>query len=260
MRYIPCIPHTPHVLHRIRVTFINITLSMQHHPVVLRVFRADGTETYHNDMQRNKMLEWIEGSAASRVVELFLSDFPDRIINSEDIWIVDFYASWCPPCKAMLPAFRIASERQPNVHFGSVDCNVEQQLCRNVNLHAYPSIFLYGKPGSTPQQFGGNIMDAGAFLHFIDMTLNPATEQLTLASFTQNVVQDTSSIWVSFRQFPPFIFLSLSLSPTLSFPLSLFLSSLSPFPFLIILTLSLPSGAGLHGAVVPAMHAIQARV
>ena len=49
----------------------------------------------------------------------------DATVEDNDIVLVDFWASWCGPCRQFAPVFEAASERHDDVVFGSV--NTEEQ-------------------------------------------------------------------------------------------------------------------------------------
>ena len=48
----------------------------------------------------------------------------------EEIWFIDFAASWCRPCNRMFPEFKSAAKMlQGTIKFGHVECPENQELC-----------------------------------------------------------------------------------------------------------------------------------
>jgi thioredoxin 1 len=89
-------------------------------------------------------------------VELTLDSF-EETITANDTVIVDFWASWCGPCRSFAPTFEQASERNPEIVFGKVNTEDQQQLAQEFGIRSIPTlmvfrdqILLYSQPGALP--------------------------------------------------------------------------------------------------------------
>ena len=89
-------------------------------------------------------------------VELTGQNFEERVIR-DGIALVDFWASWCGPCRSFAPVFEKASEAHPDITFGKVDTEAEQALAGAAQITAIPTlmafrdgILVYREAGALP--------------------------------------------------------------------------------------------------------------
>ena len=76
--------------------------------------------------------------------DLTAEQFNDTITDNE-IVLVDFWASWCGPCRAFAPTFQAASEKHPDVVFAKVDTEAEQQLAAAAEIRSIPTLMAFKK-------------------------------------------------------------------------------------------------------------------
>ena len=77
-------------------------------------------------------------------VSLNRDTFIKLVGDSQDPWMIKFYAPWCHHCQAMAPAwFSLAREMQGKLRIGEVNCDEEKRLCKDVRLRGYPTILLF---------------------------------------------------------------------------------------------------------------------
>jgi len=73
---------------------------------------------------------------------LTAADF-ETTIKDNDVVLVDFWASWCGPCRAFAPVFEQASSQHPDVVFGKVDTEAEQQLAGAAGITSIPTLMAF---------------------------------------------------------------------------------------------------------------------
>ena len=74
-------------------------------------------------------------------VELNKSNFEDVVTQNEMV-IIDFWAAWCGPCKSFAPVFEAASEQHPDIVFGKVNADDEQELAAAFSIRSIPFVML----------------------------------------------------------------------------------------------------------------------
>jgi thioredoxin 1 len=108
-------------------------------------------------------------------VELTHSSFGTQI-EKTGITLVDFWAEWCGPCRMFAPIFEAASEKYPEITFGKVDTEAQQQLADEAGISSIPTlmvfrdgILLYNNPGALPAEALDEIISAVAALDMDDV-------------------------------------------------------------------------------------------
>ncbi|CAH0561883.1 unnamed protein product [Brassicogethes aeneus] len=80
-------------------------------------------------------------SSTDDVVELTDSNFDKLVLQSDDMWLVEFYAPWCGHCKNLAPHWaKAASELKGKVKLGALDATVHQSKAQEYGVQGYPTI------------------------------------------------------------------------------------------------------------------------
>jgi len=86
----------------------------------------------------------------------------DTLVESPGILVLDWWAAWCGPCRAFAPVFEAASKKHPDVTWGKVDTDAEQELAGAFAIRSIPTlmifrdgILIFEQPGMLP----GNVLE-----------------------------------------------------------------------------------------------------
>jgi len=93
----------------------------------------------------------------------------EALAVSSDLLVIDFYATWCGPCKMLAPVFEEVAAKYPDATFVKVNVDEEEELARKFRISVIPTL-VFVKNGEAVKTTTG-YMDADALSALVDSVL-----------------------------------------------------------------------------------------
>ena len=118
-------------------------------------------------------------------IELTKENFTE-VVGAAQLVLIDFWASWCGPCRTFGPIFEQVAENHPDAVFGTVDTETQRELAAAFRVRSIPTLvimrdglMLYAKSGALPQQALEELVARARALDMDQVRRNRAARQPT---------------------------------------------------------------------------------
>ncbi|KAM3931411.1 protein disulfide-isomerase A6 [Leptodactylus fuscus] len=131
----------------------------------------------------------------TEVIELTDDNFDKQVLDSDDVWLVEFYAPWCGHCKNLEPewaaaAAEVAEQTKGKVKLGAVDATMHQVVSNRYGIRGFPTIKIFQK-GEEPVNYEGGRTKADIVARALDLFSENAPPPEVLEILNEDVVKKT---------------------------------------------------------------------
>ncbi len=92
-------------------------------------------------------------------------------VHKDGLVVIDWWASWCGPCRAFAPVFEKVSDRHPEAIFAKVDTEAQRELAAAFEIRSIPTlmvvrdgVLLFNQPGMLPERALEDLLEQAAKL------------------------------------------------------------------------------------------------
>jgi thioredoxin 1 len=110
---------------------------------------------------------------SSKVVTLTADNFDAVALAADRTAVVDFWASWCPPCRALAPTIEALADERPEIVVGKLDVDDQPAIAERYGVHNIPTVLVFRSGQLASRSVG--LVPIGRLRELLDGPVEKAT-------------------------------------------------------------------------------------
>ena len=88
------------------------------------------------------------------MIHLTNENFEQEVLQCKDTVLVDFWATWCGPCRMLAPTVEAFAENNPQIKVGKIDVDEVRELAIRYKINTIPTLMVFKNGEQTAQSIG----------------------------------------------------------------------------------------------------------
>lgn len=137
-----------------------------------------------------------KGGSKSDVVELTELNFNAMVMESDEMWMVEFFAPWCGHCKNLAPEWEKAATelKAQGVKLGAIDATVEKGLAEKYGIKGFPTIKVFGAGAKGKAKDYNGARDADGIVAFALQAMESSGAPVAMHQLVDNTIFTESCV------------------------------------------------------------------
>lgn len=107
---------------------------------------------------------------ANGITEITIDNFQEKVVQSDIPVVIDFWASWCGPCRMFAPVFEeVAAEYQGKALFAKINVDEQEELAAKFKVMSIPTILVLSGGNIKNKSMG--VMPKDKFVAFVESSI-----------------------------------------------------------------------------------------